>query len=187
MRRFHNITVHESALLGLAMMLLLMDLRWIGAFLCSALVHEASHYLMLRLLRCEVRHISVGITGAKMATSPLTEKEELLSALAGPIGGLLLIPLSAVFPRLALCAFFHSVVNLLPIYPLDGGRVLHCVLPKSACRPVQLILTVSLLIIAFRYVGWVGTLRVFLITQRSLLEKLLAKNRFSGYNRPTIN
>ena len=35
----------------------------------------------------------------------------------------MLFLLSGRLPRLALCALIHSAYNLIPIYPMDGGRV----------------------------------------------------------------
>ena len=49
---------------------------------------------------------------------------ELLAAAAGPVGSLSLLSLSGIFPRLALCGLVQGLFNLLPIYPLDGGRIL---------------------------------------------------------------
>lgn len=50
---------------------------------------------------------------------------EVLCALAGPLGGFLLLFLLHSAPRIALCAFVQSVCNLIPVYPLDGGRALY--------------------------------------------------------------
>ena len=44
-------------------------------------------------------------------------------AVTGPACGLCLVLLYRWFPELALFALFHSVYNLLPMYPADGGRI----------------------------------------------------------------
>ena len=54
---------------------------------------------------------------------------ELLCALAGPAGSLLLAMLPV--PKLALCALIQGMFNLLPLEGLDGGRILGCILDMT--------------------------------------------------------
>ena len=54
----------------------------------------------------------------------LSPVRELLAAAAGPVGSLSLMLMGRFFPRLALCGLVQGLFNLLPIYPLDGGRIL---------------------------------------------------------------
>ena len=49
---------------------------------------------------------------------------ELLAALAGPLGSAVLSLFAPILPRTASCAAVHCLFNLLPLFPLDGGRVL---------------------------------------------------------------
>ena len=111
-------------LLVLAISLLIIPLKWLLSWLFTALVHELFHYGALCICRSSVLSVTVGFGGARICTEPLSEWKECFCALAGPVGGLLLLVFAPVAPTLAVCAFFQSVYNLLPIYPMDGGRVL---------------------------------------------------------------
>jgi len=48
----------------------------------------------------------------------------LFCQLAGPLCGLLLVFLGRWVPRVAVCAFMQSMYNLLPLTPLDGGKIM---------------------------------------------------------------
>lgn len=113
----------ETGILA-ALMLLLIPLKWVCAWFIAALWHELFHYLALLLCGRRVYGVCVGINGTEIYTDNLSDLDTLLCALAGPTGGLLLLLLSGVFPRLAVCALLQSAFNLLPVYPLDGGRAL---------------------------------------------------------------
>lgn len=186
MPRSPEVRVQTSALFALALMLMLAELRWVAAFLTSAAVHELCHILALRLLRCPIQRISVGITGAKLYVSDLPCKQALLASLAGPLGGLLLTMTGRWFPRLAVCAFFHSAVNLIPLYPLDGGRALRSILPERYHTPAEWVVSGIMVLIGWKFLGGMGAILGAVIIGRRVLEKFLAKNRLSGYNRPTI-
>ena len=108
----------------LAAMVLLLPLRWCLAFFSAALVHESCHLLALYLCGEKASHFSVSAAGATIRSTPLPRRQALLCTVAGPLGGLLLVPLAQWFPRLAICAATQSVFNLLPIRSLDGGQVL---------------------------------------------------------------
>lgn len=107
-----------------ALLLLVLPLNWLVAAFLAAAWHELCHYSVLRLLGGRVEGFRLGVMGAVLDVSDLTPRGEFLTALAGPLGGFLLTFLWRQFPRLALCAAAQSVFNLLPIYPLDGGRAL---------------------------------------------------------------
>ena len=181
-----KITVQPDAMVGLALLLLVMELKWVAAFMFSAAVHECCHLLALRLQCVPICAVSVGLTGAKIETPPLTKLQEFFGALAGPVGGLLLCLFAARFPRLAVCAFFHSAWNLLPLYPLDGGRALRCLVPVRAARVVEMAVIVLILGIAIRLTGIIGFLTVSVIVARPVLEKYLAKRCRNSYNSATI-
>lgn len=113
----------ETGILA-ALLLLVVPLRWVCAWFAAALWHELFHCFALRLCGRSIHGVCIGINGAEIRTDNLSDLDTLLCALAGPAGGLLLLLLSGVFPCLAVCALLQSVFNLLPVYPLDGGRAL---------------------------------------------------------------
>ncbi len=110
----------------IALMLLQLPIQWVAAVMAAAAVHEICHGLAVVLCGGNVRRISLGTRGARMDVDILSPGKELLCALAGPVGSLLLLLVSKWFPRLAICGAFHGIYNLLPVYPLDGGRALRC-------------------------------------------------------------
>ena len=130
--------IEPGLYLLLALLVLMLPLRWLAAVFLSVLVHELGHALALKLCRVEVYRVSFSIPGAQLDTAPISVPQELFCALAGPASGLCLLLLADIFPRTAICAGLHSVYNLLPIYPLDGGRALFCltrlILPEQLCR-----------------------------------------------------
>ncbi len=125
-------------------MLLELTLQWQLADKWAALNNEGRHYLVICLCshqRSAVRFFSYG---ARIPLPPMSRNRELLCALAGPLGGLLLLLTARWFPRAAICAAFQSIYNLLPVYPMDGGRAVHCLahmlLPPPAAEKVCVLL-----------------------------------------------
>lgn len=114
------------ALIWLALLLLVLPLRWIISAICAAGFHECCHILAIRLCGGRINGFRIGQSGAVLDTAMLTRHQELLCALAGPAGSALLVLTANRFPRLAVCALFHGIYNLLPVYPLDGGRAIRC-------------------------------------------------------------
>ncbi len=109
-----------------AILLLIVPFRLLLAAIISAAVHELFHIFAIRLMRISINAIHIGVRGTEISTQPMTEKQELLCALAGPIGGFLLFLFYRWIPAISLCAFVQSLYNLLPLYPTDGGRALQC-------------------------------------------------------------
>jgi len=116
-------------------------------FFASILVHEMSHALVTRASGGHVSKITLFIFGgvAELTDEPTSPGKEFLMAAAGPgmsitlgvIGGIVMLwanslgaPWWMVAPMryLAGINLFVGVFNLLPGFPLDGGRVLRSIL-----------------------------------------------------------
>ena len=98
-------------------------------FLLAVALHEAAHLIVLRFNHIPMYRLRLGMAGAQIETGPMSLRQELWCALAGPTvsilsGAVLLRP----WPLFALVSFGLAAVNLLPVYPLDGGRALRAVL-----------------------------------------------------------
>ena len=117
-----------SSLILAAMMMLLLPLKWLIAAVFAAGFHELCHWGMICLCKGRVTNFDIGTKGAVMQVDGLAVQEELLCALAGPVGGLCLLLFAKWIPRTAFCALVQSIYNLLPLFPLDGGRALKCML-----------------------------------------------------------
>ncbi|MBQ9968000.1 MAG: site-2 protease family protein [Oscillospiraceae bacterium] len=83
----------------------------------------------MRLCGVPIGSIRLTASGAVIEGGFSDYRREILCAAAGPVAGLLsaalLIP---VAPRGAAVGLLLSIVNLLPLYALDGGRILRGVL-----------------------------------------------------------
>ena len=96
--------------------------------------HELGHWTAVRLMGGEVRVLRLTVTGGNMELDhqrPLTYGSELAAILAGPGVNLLLALLCArlggeqeALYALSGLSLALGWFNLLPIYPLDGGRAL---------------------------------------------------------------
>ena len=125
-----------SYILGAAILLLLPARVWLAA-LFAASVHELYHLAALWLLGGQVTQLRFGICGAKIVTLPMSRGREVLCALAGPMGSFSLFALAARYPLAALFGFMQGAYNLLPIYPLDGGRVFRCIFSGAFCAAAE--------------------------------------------------
>lgn len=111
-----------------ALLLLTLPLNWLFSAIMAAVFHELCHIMMIFAVKGSIQKIKIGISGAKIQISPMEVGKELICALAGPAGSLLLACCFRRFPGIAVCAGIQAAFNLLPVYPLDGGRALRCVL-----------------------------------------------------------
>lgn len=114
--------------LSLSIACVLLPFKWIIAWLVSIFVHEFGHYMALRITHSEVYGISVGVMGIRIDTAPGFGWKGALCAVAGPVCGFLLLGIARWCPRVAICGLLNSTINMLPLYPLDGGRALRCLL-----------------------------------------------------------
>ena len=116
----------------------------VSAAVPAVLVHEAGHYLALRLCRRRVRSVRVGVLGLALDyAGSLDDRQTIVCAAGGPLAGLLyalvFCTLSRRFLRLSgavSCAL--TLFNLLPILPLDGGRIVAALIgEENALRVSQ--------------------------------------------------
>jgi Zn-dependent protease/CBS domain-containing protein len=113
----------------------------------SIVFHELSHSLVARRFALPIRGITLFIFGgvAEMDAEPQSPRAELLVAVAGPIssgflalgfgalaglaeGAGLGAPVHGTLAYLALLNGLLALFNLVPAFPLDGGRVLRAIL-----------------------------------------------------------
>ncbi len=117
------------------------DYLYLLLTLVFALFHEFSHLLVLKYYNKGVKEIYFKPFGISIITEEknLTLNQEIFVALAGPLFNLfcfiLLIFLnfyysSTIIIYMILLNFFLFVLNLFPVYPLDGGRIIYCFVYK---------------------------------------------------------
>ena len=113
----------------------------------SLIFHELSHSLVARRFDLRIRGITLFIFGgvAELEDEPLTPRAEFFMAAAGPVASLFLalafwaasglaraaeapLPAVAVGDYLATINGLLAAFNLIPAFPLDGGRVLRAAL-----------------------------------------------------------
>jgi Zn-dependent protease len=112
----------------------------------SIVFHELCHSLVAKRFGMPMKGITLLVFGgvAEMSDEPSSAKAEFLMAIAGPLSSILLglmlyvvialggevlsTPVIGVIDYLAAINLILAVFNLLPAFPLDGGRVLRAAL-----------------------------------------------------------
>lgn len=134
----NRLCVDATFLILGALCVIILPFQWILGAFWAAFFHECCHLASIYLLGGCVNRIYIGPSGAVIEVSMMTKVGELFCTVAGPAGSFFLLLFRGWFPELATCGLFQGAFNLLPIYPLDGGRILTCILylicPKIAER-----------------------------------------------------
>ena len=101
----------------------------------AVLIHESAHILATRLCGGTVSSIDIRIFGIRAEVPELRlmpYKREIIIAAAGPLAGIVTAGCAAVTANLFAVTGLNyfigmnlvvSAINLIPVYPLDGGRI----------------------------------------------------------------
>lgn len=118
----------------------------------AAAVHELGHLAVLRFFKVNITRIRLTVTGLVIDSmgNPSTRLFCIMSTSSGPLAGFVLALICSCFSSeyIRLCgavSFWLSVLNLLPAYPLDGGRLLSGLVPTVSFAKVSLITSAILL------------------------------------------
>lgn len=113
----------------------------------SVLAHELTHSLVARSRGEEVRSITLFLFGgvSEISEEPETAAKEFIIALVGPLSSLIIAvlffglwygmreinePIAAMARYLSIINGILAVFNMIPGFPLDGGRVLRAIIWK---------------------------------------------------------
>lgn len=118
------IQIKPAFYLFVSVSLLVLPIQWILAWVVAVLVHELFHLFAIKIYDGDVHGILIGAGGAEIEADIFSIKEEFLCAIAGPLGSFLLILFAKWIPRVAICGMVQGLYNLLPVFPLDGGRAM---------------------------------------------------------------
>ena len=115
--------------------------------------HEMGHLIMMKNARIEINFIKIepfGITIRLKNSFYKSEKNEILIALGGPLLNLILaLAFTLIFKEkgryFIMANLSVGVFNFLPLYPLDGGRILRCMIASKygVLRSYKLILDLT--------------------------------------------
>lgn len=134
---FKGVPVSVSPLFFL-LLLITGPVKFLVIFL-SIMIHEMAHALVALRRGWDVKGINIGLFfgSAEIDTSMIPERDSLPITLAGPVSNFALLFVGILgnvlfpnlfFTELILVNLILFVINLLPIYPLDGGRALRDIL-----------------------------------------------------------
>lgn len=126
---------------------LIMGLVGATGLFFSIIFHEISHSLVARRYGMSIKGITLFLFGgvAEMTKEPPTPKAEFMMAIAGPLSSIFLAGIfyalshlsqsaglsEAVYGVLGYLAWINAILaafNLVPAFPLDGGRILRSLL-----------------------------------------------------------
>lgn len=137
---------------------------WVMAVFLSILIHELGHAMTMRNYGDHrVGIVMYAFGGLAQGSKRLTRNEDLLVSAAGPalqivvglaVGwSLTLWPLSSpwlseTLDRFTVVSIFWALLNLVPVLPLDGGRLCAAYLGASRFRQALTISLVSAVVLA---------------------------------------
>ena len=124
--------------------LIIGKMEYFFIFFLTLLIHELGHYIAARALGYKLNSFYLKLTGAQLNYNSgiFENRDEIIIAISGPFANIFLaiftISLWWIFPSIYVFShifvfqnFVLGLFNLLPAFPLDGGRVVSCILAEK--------------------------------------------------------
>ena len=154
MSKSKAVLLEIMGLLQLSLLLLLLPMKWMVAAMMAAAFHELGHCLAVLLCGGKMKGARSLVSGIRLEAVLPSVGTELICILAGPVFGSVPLLFYRQFPLVAVFALAQSMYNILPVYPLDGGRLVrllaaHFQLDLKFCKFIEvgtlfIIFTVSM-------------------------------------------
>ncbi|RLL47966.1 stage IV sporulation protein FB [Oceanobacillus piezotolerans] len=206
--RFPKVNVHPILLIFIIISILTGTFMELSIIILIVFIHELGHYLMAYLLKWRIRSIMLWVFGGVMETDEhgnRSIREEFLVTISGPFQHLIIYLFLFCFKYfhvipdsiISVALYYNTLIlcfNLLPIWPLDGGKLLYLLsskfIPyKKAYYSIILfsIVTASLFLF-IQFIFFPFTLSAFLIMIFLLFEnKNEWKQRYYAFIRFLLN
>ncbi|MDM5334655.1 hypothetical protein QUF56_15565 [Ureibacillus composti] len=150
--------IHPLFLPILFSMVMYGNISYYALILSSLIIHEVGHMIAAWTVKVKVERCVIMPYGGEIELvggQSLPPKKQLIIALGGPIATLICIAITPLLDPLFADPFLKIqlillAINLVPIWPLDGGRVVLSLIlifsPKA--RNYEMFLAISLLLIS---------------------------------------
>ena len=137
--------------------------------LCAA-VHELGHLFACLILNVNIEEFNLTLMGFGLTKSPTVSSRDIAVTAAGPLAGLIFAGTAYIagYRQAGAIALILTAVNLIPIPPLDGDRILREILPPAVLLTINIISMVSLfglgLFYAIKYISFTLVLFSLMMT-----------------------
>ncbi|HNX15026.1 MAG TPA: hypothetical protein PK854_09410 [Oscillospiraceae bacterium] len=141
-----NITISFWAVAALGAAVCI-DRAAVFILLC-AIIHELGHLFFCLLLHAPIEEFNLTIIGIGLIKSRVSSQWEIMITAAGPLFGLLFAAVAYIggYRTIGAYSLILSAINLLPVPPLDGDRILREILPPTAILLINICILLILLV-----------------------------------------
>jgi Zn-dependent protease len=134
---------------------------WVAIVLVSILLHELGHAFTMRAFQQRPHIVLYALGGVTYGdAAPRSRSESILISVAGPLSALLLLGLPAYFLKdgawasetydryviihdIAWVNILWSILNLMPVLPLDGGNVAAVLFGERPARVISIVVAAA--------------------------------------------
>lgn len=130
--RLLKFRIHPTMIPVMILLLMSGDVAYYAMIFGSLIWHECGHLIVAVKYKLIIEDCTIMPYGGEIRlskTQRVRKKHKLVVAAAGPIATVLLLLLTLLMPgpiqaSLMYIQFFILSINLMPIWPLDGGRII---------------------------------------------------------------
>lgn len=129
-----KLSIHPISVIIWLWLYLVLGLKNAFAYVLAITIHEFGHYIVAKKLGYKLEKFSFSPYGISLNYSNLDYRDEILIASAGPLANFitsfLMLSVWWIFPEayfltdsFVITSLLLALINLLPAYPMDGGRI----------------------------------------------------------------
>lgn len=150
MKKF-NFMIHPLFIIFASILIYLNYFFLLISYLVTIILHEFAHAFVANKLGYKLNQINLMPHGASLSGESrfFSQRDEILVAIAGPLLNIILATIGCAIWWLWPTTYFYTMsfvyanlctalINCLPVFPLDGGRVLLALMSKKQSRAVVL-------------------------------------------------